>query len=185
MFGMIIAALATAAISGTVAGVNEYKAETKKASAYKDAAKDVKAATKKHSGSALYNDMMNIGIDQAVDTGNAMGNELAASDYTPTNPGVTGAGANTAAYQNAANNAYMANEAANKGLDEGMNYSANRNAALYGAKTTQAQQLAKQADIDYKVANQATQEGLGAMSDIAKTANSMRRTNNGRNYAGQ
>ena len=66
-----------------------------------------------------------------------------------------------------------------------MNYSANRNAALYGAKTTQAQQLAKQADIDYKVANQATQEGLGAASDIAKTANSIRRTNNGRNYAGQ
>lgn len=185
MFGMIIAALAGAVISGTVAGVNEYKAEMKKAGAYKEAAKDVKEAAKKHSGSALYNDMINTGIDQAVDTGNAMANEIAASSYTPTNPGVTGAGANAAAYQNATDKAAIANAAANKGFDEGMNYSANRNEALYGAKTTQAQQLAKQADIDYKVANQATQEGLGAMSDIAKTANSLRRTNNGRNYAGQ
>ena len=173
MFGMIIAALATAAVSGTVAGVNEYKAEMKKVGAYKQAAKEVKDATKKHSGT-----------DQAVDTGNAMANEIAASEYTPTNPGVTGSGANTAAYQNAAGKAALANETANKGLDEGMNYSANRNAALYGAKTTQAQQLAKQADIEYNVANQATKEGLGAASDIAKTANSIRKTNNGRQYAG-
>lgn len=184
MFGAIIAALATAAVSGTVAGVNEYKAEMKKVGAYKQAAKEVKDATKKHSGTALYNDMINTGIDQAVDTGNAMANEIAASEYVPTNPGVTGSGANTAAYQNAAGKAALANDAANKGLDEGMNYSANRNAALYGAKTTQAQQLAKQADIEYNVANQATKEGLGIASDIAKTANSIRKTSNGRQYAG-
>lgn len=42
----------------------------------------------------------------------------------------------------------------------------------------------KQADIEYNVANQATKEGLGAASDIAKTANSIRKTNNGRQYAG-
>ena len=58
------------------------------------------------------------------------------------------------------------------------------NQAKYNANTVEAQQAMKQADIDYGVANQTAQEALNTAGNAAQTWNQLRRTQNGREYAG-
>lgn len=184
MFGMVIAAIAGAVIGGAVNGVVAAKSTEEKVNAYKQAAKDVKSAANKYSGENAYKSMVNQGQNYMGQDARSMANEMAAASYQPTGPGVTGtAQANALGAVNRAANA--TNEAALGGFSTGMSDAAASNAAKYNAATVQAQQLMNQADINYNVANQAAQGIMQGIGDTANTFNSLRRTNNGRTYAGQ
>ena len=117
--------------------------------------------------------------------GNAVGGELEAQRFEALNPGVTGAGAMNAADTSATQSAQATNAASQEGLQEGMKQAADTMNARYNAATTRANQLMKQADIDYNVANQRNQEIMNTIGNLGDTFNSLRRTNNGRTYAGQ
>ena len=180
MFGMVIAAIAGAVIGGAVNGVVAAKTTDEKVNAYKQAAKDVKAAADKYSGENAYKSMVNQGQRYMANDAASMANEMAAATYQPENPGVTGtAQANALDAANRAANA--TNEAALGGFSTGISDAAASNAAKYNAATAQAQQLMNQADINYNVANQAAQTAMQGIGDAANTFNSLRRTKNGRN----
>lgn len=127
--------------------------------------------------------METAGQNQADLLGRAVGDELAAQRYEALNPGITKAGALGAAANSANQSAQATNAASQESMVEGMKQAADTMNARYNAATTRANQLMKQADIDYNVANQRNQEILNSLGNIGQTFNSLRRTNNGRTYA--
>ena len=66
-----------------------------------------------------------------------------------------------------------------------MNNASTDLSSKYNKATTRANQLMKQADIDYGVATQRNQEIMNTIGNVANTANQIRSTKNGRTYAGQ
>lgn len=169
MWGAVIAAVVGAVGGGVMRGVMAAKQNRIMVKAYKDAAKDVREATEEHSGEKLYNKMLNEGNAMAYE--NAMANEQAFTN-SPANPGQTNnlmAIASEAALGASEN----ANQAANAGRELGMQIEKGKNDAEYNAKTTKAQQMLKQAGIDYNVANQATQFGFDAAGGLAGTINDL------------
>lgn len=186
MFGAIIGAIAGAVVGGVVRGVTAAETNKRKISAYKDAAKQVREATDKYSGKNAYQYMKNQGMDYASTYGQAVGNEVLGQSLSGAEgPGTTNAGAMQSAAPMATAASNVANKAANDAFNQGMQMAKNEMNAKYNAETTQAQQLMKQADIDYGVANQAAQEALNTAGNLANTYSQLRRTNNGRSYAGQ
>lgn len=185
MWGQIIAAVVGFVGGAVVNGVSTYKAVEAKVGAYKDAAKEVRGAAEQYSGTNAYNQMNTEGANQADLMGNAVGGELEAQRFEALNPGVTGAGAMNAADTSATQSAQATNAASQEGLQEGMKQAADTMNARYNAATTRANQLMQQADIDYNVANQRNQEIMNTLGNLGSTFNSLRRTNNGRTYAGQ
>lgn len=178
-FGLVIGAVAGAAIGGAVQGVTAFVTTKEKAGAYRQAAQQVRDATEKYSGKNAYDSMVNKGQDYMTQDMASMGTEMAANTYQPTNPGA-GASAQANALNAADRSANVVNATGLNALQSGMSDANAANQAKYNAATTQAQQLMNQADINFNVANQAVQEGLGAAGNIAQTANSLRRTKNGR-----
>ena len=185
MWGQIIAAVVGAVGGAVVNGVSTYKAIETKVGAYKDSAKEVREAAEQYSGTNAYNQMNTEGANQADLMGNAVGGELEAQRFEALNPGVTGAGAINAADTSATQSAQATNAASQEGLQEGMKQAADTMNARYNAATTRANQLMKQADIDYNVANQRNQEIMNTLGNLGTTFNSLRSTKNGRTYAGQ
>lgn len=168
MFGAVIAAVVGAIGGGVMRGVMAAKQNKILTKAYRDAANDIRQATEEHSGERLYEKM--------VDAGNAMAYQQGMMSETPftqaTNPGQTNnlmSIASDAALGASAN----ANDAANAGRELGMSMEKAKNDAEYNAKTTKAQQMLKQAGIDFNVANQATQAGFDAASGLAGTVNDL------------
>lgn len=159
----IIAAVVGAVGGGVIRGVTTAKQNQKLAGAYREAAKKVREAAEKYSGENLYQGMRTAGDDMAYRQ--AMASEQPYNQ--PTNPGQTNNAmgiANQAALTAAGN----ANAAGVAGREQGMAIEKGKKDALYNAETVAAQQMMKQAGIDYNVANQAAQAGANAVAGTAK-----------------
>ena len=182
MWGAIIAAVAGAVVGGVTNAVATAEAVDKKVKAYKEAAKDVREAAEKYSGKNAYNEMLSQGKDMSSTMGDMAGSSIAAERLQNNNPGVTGAGAMANAYQNAGTSANTASNSAQGGFQTGMNNASTDLASKYNKATTKANQLMKQADIDYNVTNQRNQEVMNTIGNVANTVNKVipRRTSNGR-----
>lgn len=158
----------------------------KKVKGYKEAAGVVRAAAEKYSGKNAYNEMLSQGKDMSSTMGDMAGSSIAAERLQNNNPGVTGAGAMANAYQNAGESSDVASAAAKGGFQAGMNNASTELESKYNKATTRANQLMKQANIDYNVTNQRNQEIMNTIGNTANTINQLipRRISNGRNYQG-
>ena len=183
MWAGIIAGLIGAVVGGVTNAVATANAIDKKIKGYKEAAKEVREAAEKYSGKNAYNEMLSQGKDMSSTMGDMAGSSIAAERLQNNNPGVTGAGAMANAYQNAGDSANVASNASQNGLQTGMSNASTDLASKYNKATTRANQLMKQADIDYNVTNQRNQEIMNTISNTAGTVNQLiprRRTSNGR-----
>lgn len=113
--------------------------------------------------------------------GNMAGSSISAESLQNNNPGVTGAGAMANAYQNAGTSANTASNAAQGGFQTGMGNASTDLESKYNKATTRANQLMKQADIDYNVTNQRNKEIMNTLSNTAHTFNNIIPRNNGKN----
>ena len=183
MWAGIISSLVGAVVGGVTNAVATAEAVDKKIKGYKEAAKEVREAAEKYSGKNAYNEMLSQGKDMSSTMGDMAGSSIAAERLQNNNPGVTGAGAMANAYQNTGTSANVASNASQNGFQTGMGNASTDLASKYNKATTRANQLMKQADIDYNVSNQRNQEIMNTISNTAGTVNQLiptRRTNNGR-----
>lgn len=187
MWQTLISAVGGAIVGGTVNAVTTAQATSAKVKAYADAAKEVRNAAEQYSGKNAYEEELRQGKDMSSTMGDMAGSALAAERLQNNNPGVTGAGAMANAYQNAGTSADAASNAAQGGFQTGMGNASTDLSSKYNKATTRANQLMKQADIDYNVATQRNQEIMNTFGNVVNTANQVmpRRTSNGRTYAGQ
>ena len=169
MWAQIIAAVAGMVIGGVTNAAMTAYAIDKKIKAYTDATIEVRNAAKKYSGQNAYNEMVRQGKDMSSTMGDMTGSALAAERLQNNNPGVTGAGAMTNAYQNAGTSADAASNAAQGGFQTGMNNASTELNSKYNKATTRANQLMKQANIDYNVTNQRNQEIMNTIGNFANT----------------
>jgi len=168
VFGKIIGAVAGAIVGGVVNGVSTAKNNKIKIAAMEKAAKDIKKATEEYTGEKALEKMYNAGLQRSYEYGTSMGNEMASQAFTPQNPGSTGAGTNSSAMQAGQEAGDVAKNAAEVGFNSGMSNEAALNAAKYNQAANKANLELKQADIDYNVANQASQEIMGGLGDLGK-----------------
>ena len=182
MWQQIVARAAGAIVGGVTNAAMTAQAIDKKIKAYADAAKEVRNAAEQYSGKNAYNEMVRQGKDMSSTMGDMTGSALAAERLQNNNPGVTGAGAMANAYQNAGTSANAAGNAAQGGFQTGMGNASTELNSKYNKATTRANQLMKQADIDYNVTNQRNKEIMDTVANSANTANQIipRRTSNGR-----
>ena len=182
MWQQIVAMAAGAIVGGVTNAAMTAQAIDKKIKAYADAAKEVRNAAEQYSGKNAYNEMVRQGKDMSSTMGDMAGSALAAERLQNNNPGVTGAGAMANAYQNAGTSADAAGNAAQGGFQTGMGNASTELNSKYNKATTRANQLMKQADIDYNVTNQRNKEIMDTVANSANTANQIipRRTSNGR-----
>ena len=169
MWGQIIAAVAGMIIGGVTNAAMTANAIDKKIKAYADATTEVRNAAEKYSGQNAYNEMVRQGKDMSSTMGDMTGSALAAERLQNNNPGVTGAGAMANAYQNAGTSADAASNASQGGFQTGMNNASTELNSKYNKATTRANQLMKQADIDYNVTNQRNQEIMNTIGNLANT----------------
>lgn len=184
MWGQIIAAIGGAIIGGTINAVITAQATSAKVKAFADAATEVRNATERYSGRNAYQEMVRQGKDTSSTMGDMTGSALAAERLQNNNPGVTGAGAMANAYQNAGTSANAASNAAQGGFQTGMNNASTELNSKYNKATTRANQLMKQAGIDYNVNMQRNKEIMNTIGNITNMVNQLRTTKNGRTYAG-
>ena len=186
MWGGIIAAVIGAVVGGVTNAVATADAIDKKIKGYKEAAKEVREAAEKYSGKNAYNEELSQGKDMSSTMGDMAGSSVAAERLQNNNPGVTGAGAMVNAYQNAGESSDVASAAAQGGFQTGMNNASTELESKYNKATTRANQLMKQANIDYNVAAQRNKEFMNTIYDTAKTFNQTvpRNRNNGNNNSG-
>lgn len=182
MWQQIVAMAAGAIIGGVTNAVMTAQAIDKKIKAYADASKEVRNAAEQYSGKNAYQEELRQGKDMSSTMGDMAGSALAAERLQNNNPGVTGAGAMANAYQNAGTSADAAGNAAQGGFQTGMNNASTELNSKYNKATTRANQLMKQADIDYNVTSQRNKEIMNTVSNGFDTYNKIapRRTNNGR-----
>lgn len=182
MWQQIVAAVGGAIIGGITNAAMTANAIDKKIKAYADATTEVRNAAKKYSGQNAYNEMVRQGKDMSSTMGDMTGSALSAERLQNNNPGVTGAGAMANAYQNAGTSADAAGNAAQGGFQTGMNNASTELNSKYNKATTRANQLMKQAGIDYNVTMQRNKEIMNTIANTANTANQIipRRTSNGR-----
>ena len=185
MWQTLISAIGGAIVGGTVNAVTTAQTTSAKVKAYADAAKEVRNAAEQYSGKNAYQEELRQGKDVSSTMGDMTGSALAAERLQNNNPGVTGAGAMANAYQNAGTSAGAAANAAQGGFQTGMGNASTELNSKYNKATTRANQLMKQADIDYNVATQRNQEIMNTIGNVANTANQIRSTKNGRTYAEQ
>ena len=155
--GMIIGGITNAAMTAN--------AIDKKIKAYADATTEVRNAAEKYSGQNAYNEMVRQGKDMSSTMGDIEGSALAAERLQNNNPGVTGAGAMANAYQNAGTSSDAASNAAQGGFKTGMNNASTELNSKYNKATTRANQLMKQANIDYNVTSQRNKEIMNTISN--------------------
>ena len=185
-WGQIIAAVSGMIIGGVTNAAMTANAIDKKINAYAGAAKEVRNAAEQYSGKNAYNEMVRQGKDMSSTMGDMTGSALAAERLQNNNPGVTGAGAMANAYQNAGTSANAAGNAAQGGFQTGMGNASTELNSKYNKATTRANQLMKQAGIDYNVATQRNQEIMNTIANGVDTYNktapswSNNKTNNGR-----
>lgn len=180
MWGGIIASIAGFVVGGVTNAVATAEAVDKKIKGYKEASKEVREATEKYSGKNAYNEMLSQGKDMSSTMGDMAGSSIAAERLQNNNPGVTGAGAMANAYQNAGTSANTTSNAAQGGFQTGMSNASTDLSSKYNKATTRANQLMKQAGIDYNVSNQRNQEIMNTIGNVANTVNQLRTTSNGR-----
>lgn len=178
---------AGAIIGGVTNAIMTAQAIDKKINAYADATKEVRNAAEKYSGQNAYNEMVRQGKDMSSTMGDMAGSALAAERLQNNNPGVTGAGAMANAYQNAGTSADAASNASQGGFQIGMNNASTELNSKYNKATTRANQLMKQANIDYNVTNQRNKEITNTISNSLDTYNKVapsfrnnNKTSNGR-----
>lgn len=141
----------------------------KKIKAYADATTEVRNAAEKYSGQNAYNEMVRQGKDMSSTMGDMEGSALAAERLQNNNPGVTGSGAMANAYQNAGTSADAASNAAQGGFQAGMNNASTELNSKYNKATTRANQLMKQAGIDYNVTMQRNKEIMNTIANAGNT----------------
>lgn len=180
MWGGIIAAVVGAVVGGVTNAVATADAIDKKIKGYKEATKEVREAAEKYSGKNAYNEELTQGKDMSSTMGDMAGSSISAESLQNNNPGVTGAGAMANAYQNAGTSADTASNAAKGGFQAGMNNASTELESKYNKATTRANQLMKQADIDYNVTNQRNKEIMNSLSDTAHTFNNIIPRNDGK-----
>ena len=171
MWAQIIAAVAGMVVGGVTNAAMTASAIDKKIKAYSDATTEVRNAAEKYSGQNAYNEMVRQGKDMSSTMGDMEGSALAAERLQNNNPGVTGAGAMANAYQNAGTSADAASNAAQGGFQAGMNNASTELNSKYNKATTRANQLMKQANIDYNVTNQRNKEIMNTISNGFDTYN--------------
>ena len=181
MWGGIIASFFGFIIGGVTNAVATADAIDKKIKGYKESAKEIREAAEKYSGKNAYNEELTQGKDMSSTMGDMAGSSIAAERLQNNNPGVTGAGAMTNAYQNAGESSDVASAAAQGGFQAGMNNASTELESKYNKATTRANQMMKQANIDYNVATQRNKEIMNTISDTADTFNKIIPRNNGRN----
>lgn len=160
-WGMVIAAAASMIGKAVVSGITAYNATQEKVKAYRGAAEDIRKATELYSGTNLNNAMTEKGMANAAER-NAQSMGAAANNFNGT--GSTKM-ANFMPLKQNVINADKTSSAYNAGANR-VKAEAD---AQFNAATKQAQQLMKQADIDYNVKNQAGQaiaNGIGAVTDL-------------------
>ena len=192
MWGGLIAAFAGAIIGGITNAIATANAIDKKIKGYKEASKEVREAAEKYSGKNAYNEELSQGKDMSSTMGDMAGSSVAAERLQNNNPGLTGAGAMANAYQNAGESSDVASAAAQSGFQTGMNNASTEMESKYNKATAKANQMMKQADIDYNVTNQRNKEIMNTISNTAHTFNQTiprnnrnnNSGNNGRNYSG-
>ncbi len=179
MIGTIIGAIAGAVIGGTVNGVVAAESNKQKVAAYRSGANQIKSAIGQYSGDEGFRKMVDKGNEYASQDAK-LATELANQQtFMPQNPN-GGMNAKAEMANNAMNAGETVNSAALGGLQQGMSDQNAINNANYNAATVGANQAMKQADIDYNVANQAAQESMNTLGNLAGTINQIRRTSNGR-----
>lgn len=169
MWGAIIGAAAKLIGGAVVNGVTAYNATKEKVAAYKNAAIDIRNATELYSGANLNSTMTEQGFKNAAERnaqamGAAAGNfdgsgSTKTSNFMPLKQNVINSDRTTDAYNAGANRAKQEAD------------------AKYGAATTRAEQVMKQADIDYNVKNQTGQavaNAAGSIVDLAGQIGGMR-----------
>ena len=163
MWGAIIGAAAGGLINGITTGIQN----SQLANAYKNAAKQVRQAAEKYSGTAADNAMRQAGVNEAQLT-NKQNMEAASANMQPTGKGIPAA----AQAQNAIRNTYNANN-----LGSGYNAGAQRKAgelnAAYNKETADAQSLLNQANVNYNVGQQALQEGWNTLGNGMQMVNNI------------
>lgn len=163
MWGAVIGAVAGGLINGITTGIQN----SQLASAYKNAAKQVRQAAEKYSGTAADNQMRQAGVNESQLT-NKQNMEAASASMQPTGKGVSAA----AQAQNAIRNTYNANN-----LEGGYNAGAQRKAgelnAAYNKETADAQRLLNQAGVNYKVGQQALKEGWNTLGNGMQMVNNI------------
>lgn len=186
MWGGIITGIIGAVVGGITNAVATADAIDKKIEGYKEAAKEVREAAEKYSGKNAYNEELSQGKDMSSTMGDMAGSSVAAERLQNNNPGVTGAGAMANAYQNAGESSDIASAAAQSGFQTGMNNASTELESKYNKATTRANQLMKQANIDYNVSNQRNKEIMDSIYNTADTFNQIisRNRNNGKNNSG-
>lgn len=180
LWGGIITGIIGAIVGGVTNAIATRDAIDKKIKGYKEASKEVREAAEKYSGKNAYNEELTQGKDMSSTMGDMAGSSISAESLQNNNPGVTGAGAMTNAYQNAGTSADTASNAAQGGFQAGMNNASTELESKYNKATIRAKQLMKQADIDYNVTNQRNKEIRDSLSDTAHTFNTIISRNNGK-----
>lgn len=178
VFGKIIGAIGGAVIGGVVNGITTAENNKIKIKAMEKATKNMKMATEEYSGKKALEKMYNAGLQGANNYGTSMGNEMASQSLAPQNPGSTGVGANSSAMMAGQEAGNVAKNAAISGFNAGMNNEAAMNAAKYNEAANKANLELKQADIDFNVANQKSQEIMGGLGDLGKTIGDIVPTSN-------
>lgn len=162
MFGAIIAAAAQMIGGAVVNGITAYSATKEKVAAYKNAAIDIRNATELYSGANLNSAMTERGMANAAErSAQAMGS--AANDFTGT--GSTKMANFMPLKQNVINS-----DKTTEAYNAGANRAQQEASAKYDAATKRAEQVMKQADIDYNVKNQTGQavaNAAGSLVDLA------------------
>lgn len=192
MWGQLLATIGGMIIGGVTNAIMTAQAIDKKINAYSDATKEVRNAAEKYSGQNAYNEMVRQGKDMSSTMGDMAGSALAAERLQNNNPGVTGAGAMANAYQNAGTSSDAASNAAQGGFQTGMNNASTELNSKYNKATTRANQLMKQANIDYNVTNQRNKEimntisnGIDTYNKIAPSFRNNNKTNNNKTSNGR
>lgn len=161
MWAAVIMGAVSMVSKAVISGVNAYNATQEKVKAYKGAAEDIRNATNLYSGTNLNNAMTEKGMANAAER-NAQSMGAAANNFNGT--GST----KMANFMPLKQNVINADKTASA-YNAGANRVKTENDAKYNAATQRAQQLMKQADIDYNVKNQTGQaisNGIGTLTDL-------------------
>ena len=164
MWAQVIGAVVGGVAGGVVNGMVAYQTNKDRVSAYKQAAKDVKEAAEKYSGKNAYNNMQNAGNQEAA---NFNRNALAAGSQTDN---ASGTPAMNAADLSNANGTLQ-------GYKLGAGNAKTDMDSKYYRDTALARTAMKQADIDYKAANQTMQTAMNAAGGLADVYKNIKSNN--------
>lgn len=162
MWAQVVSAIVGGVAGGVINGMVAYQTNKDRVSAYRQAAKDVKEAAEKYSGKSAYDNMQNLGNQEAA---NVNRNTLAVGGQMDN---VSGTPAMNAADLSNANGTLQGYKLGAGNAKADMDSKYYRDTAL-------ARTAMKQADIDYKAANQTAQtvmNAAGGLADVYKNIKS-------------